>query len=302
MTDERTSTALRRAVLAVTLLDQGALAELETRERAVVRPRTLDGSPLEIPWDELVAAAGDPSGRLSDTLVQRRLARWLRLRIALDEMLHAAGDEAPQVRQRIVSRVRPRALPHDHPLHPGEAWTRRTVLGGALDVGLALRGFDDDGRPDPDEVGLLPAGVLDALGLDVGLASARADCYLADMAALAGERLHRDPTAVLRPLGDADVLTLLASGTFRTALVGGQGMRSAAIPMRTRGWLDLGRIDPAFAAAASQLTEPDDRGFPRPVLVTADEVTLVRAGGDPVRQSLADPAPAEQGRPARRGA
>ena len=91
MTHERTSTALRRAVLAVTLLDQGSLAELETRERGVVRPRTLDGSLLEITWDELVAAAGDPSGRLPDALVQRRLARWLRLRIALDQMLHAAG-------------------------------------------------------------------------------------------------------------------------------------------------------------------------------------------------------------------
>ena len=58
------------------------------------------------------------------------------------------------------------------------------------------------------------------------------------------DRLRRDPTAVLRPLGDADVLTLLASQEFRGALVDGQGMRSAAIPSRNRGWLDLGRLDP----------------------------------------------------------
>jgi hypothetical protein len=151
-------------------------------------------------------------------------------------------------------------------------------------------------------VGLLPAGVLVAAQVDLGLATSKADRYLADMANLAGERLQRDPTAVLRPLGDADVLTLLASRAFRAALVDGQGMRSAAIPMRTRGWLDLGRIDPAFAVSAALLTEPDERGFARPVLVTIDEVAMVRAGGDPVRQSLADPAPAEPLRPASRGA
>ena len=306
MTADRTSTALRRAVLAVTLTDHGPLAELETREPGVVRSRTLDGSLLQIGWGELVLAAGDPAGELPDPFVHRRLGRWLRLRIALDEMLHAgcstSAEAADEVRARIVSRVRPRALPVGHPLHPGTSWTRRTVLGGALDAGLALRGYDDDGRVEAEAVGLLPAGVLVAAGVDLGLAAARADSYLADMAALAGERLRRDPTAVLRPLGDADVLTLLASASFRTALVGGQGMRSAAIPIRTRGWLDLGRIDPAFAVAAWELTEPDERGFPRPILVTADEVTLVRAGGDPVRQSLADPAPQEPRRPASRGA
>ncbi|MDA8434937.1 MAG: hypothetical protein M0Z98_03000 [Actinomycetales bacterium] len=306
MSDERVSTALRRAVLAVTLLDRGPLADLEARDAGAVHTRPLDGSTLTIGWGELVLAAGDPAQAVPDTTVQRRIARWLRLRVALDEMLHAGAVVAPEaveeVRLRILSRVRPRALPAEHALHPGTCWPQRTVLGGALDVGLALRGFDDDGHADPEAVGLLPASVLVAAQVDLGLATARADRYLQDMATLAGDRLRRDPTAVLRPLGDADVLTLLASREFRTALVDGQGMRSAAIPMRTRGWLDLGRLDPAFALSASMLTEPDERGFPRPVLVTVDEVSLVRAGGDPVRQSLADPAPAEPRRPASRGA
>ena len=306
MDQTRASTALRRSVLAVTLLDHGTLADLETREQGAVHVRALDSSHLVVGWGELVLAAGDPGGTLPDSVVQRRLARWLRLRVALDTMLHAADATSPEavaeVRGRLLSRMRPRALPREHALHPGAAWTRRTVLGGALDVGLAIRGYDDDGHPSPDEVGLLPAGVLVAAQVDLGLATSKADRYLADMANLAGERLQRDPTAVLRPLGDADVLTLLASRTFRSALVDGQGMRSAAIPVRTRGWLDLGRLDPAFAVSASLLTEPDDRGFARPVLVTIDEVAMVRAGGDPVGQSLADPAPAEPRRPVSRGA
>jgi hypothetical protein len=300
------SPALRRAVLAVTLVDRGPLGELETRDSGAVHRRASDGSLLTIGWGELVLAAGEPSGAVPDGTLQRRVARWLRLRIALDEMLHAGEVVAPEaveeVRLRILSWVRPRALPVDHPLHPGPSWPQRSVLGDALHVGLALRGFDDDGHRAAEEVGLLPAGVLIAAQVDLGLACLRAERYLEDMASLAAERLRRDPSAVLRPLGDADVLTLLASRTFRTALVDGQGMRSAAIPMRSRGWLDLGRLDPAFAVSASMLTDPDDRGFPRPVLVTVDEVSLVRAGGDAVRQSLADPAPAEPRRPASRGA
>lgn len=290
----------------MTLLDRGPLAELETRDEGLVLCRRLDATPLTIAWGELVLAAGDPRGELPDPVVQRRLARWLRLRVALDESLHAASLRGPEAedeaRARIVSRVRPRALPAGHPLHPGAAWTRRTVLGGALDAGLALRGYDDDGHPAPDAVGLLPAALLVAARVPLSAAAAAADRYLADMAGLAAERLRRDPTAVLRPLGDADVITLLASRAFRVALVDGQGMRSAAIPMRTRGWLDLGRLDPAFAVSASLLTEPDERGFVRPVLVTADEVSLVRPGGDPVRQSLADPAPPERHAPVSRGA
>jgi hypothetical protein len=173
-------------------------------------------------------------------------------------------------------------------------------MGGALDVGLALRGVDDDGHPDYEAVGVLPAGVLIAAGIDVSEATARAERHLTDMATLASERVRRDTTSVLRPLGDADVLTLLASRELRAALVDGHGMRTAAVPVRNRGWLDLGRIDPAFALTAAELTEPDERGFSRPVLVTKDEVALIKDGGDPIAQSLSDPSPEELGHPPRR--
>ena len=59
--------------------------------------------------------------------------------------------------------------------------------------------------------------------------------------------------------------------------------------MRQRGWLDLGRIDPAFAAAAALATEPEERGFDCAVLVTAEEVVLVRTGGQAAAHALQDP-------------
>jgi hypothetical protein len=95
-------------------------------------------------------------------------------------------------------------------------------------------------------------------------------------------------------MGDCDVVTLLGSWTFRAALTGGDagGMRPLVVPMRTRGWVDLRRIDPAFGPAAAAATEAVDRGFPRPLLVTADEVSMVRSGGAPT-VALVDPAPAE---------
>ena len=285
----------------MTLYDEAALGELEVRDSGVLHPAHDGLDDLTVQWGELLLASGDPSGTLATADVQRRVARWLRLRIALHLHVSDLAADGPQAgRARVLSRVRPRALPVDHVLHPGPSWPRTSVLGGALDTGLGLRGVDDDGRHDADAVGLLPAGVLVAARVDVAAAHARADRYLDDMATLAADRLRRDPTAVLRPLGDADVLTLLASREFRLALVDGMGMRSAAIPSRTRGWLDLGRLDPAFALSAALLTDADERGFARPVLVTADEVTMARAGGDAVRQSLADPAPREPAQPVSR--
>jgi hypothetical protein len=60
--------------------------------------------------------------------------------------------------------------------------------------------------------------------------------------------------------------------------------------MRTRGWLDLTRIDPAFALAAAAATDPEERGFPRGLLVTREEVVLVAPGGRPQEIVLRDPA------------
>jgi len=291
--------ALRRAVLSLTLTEDGAVGDLQTRTDGVVHTGVA-GDEMLVRWPELfLAVAHDGPGELTAAETARRVGRWLRLRIALHDLMALPGTPE-EARARVLAKVRLRALPEDHPVHPGPSWPRRAVLGGALDVGLALRGVDDDGRPDYEAVGVLPAGVLIAAGVEVAEATVRAERHLSDMAVLASERVRRDTTSVLRPLGDADVLTLLASTELRSALVDGHGMRTAAVPVRNRGWLDLGRIDPAFAISAAEITEPDERGFTRPVLVTKDEVALIRSGGDPVAQSLSDPSPEELGHPPRR--
>lgn len=291
--------ALRRAVLSLTLTEDGAVGDLQTRTDGVVHTGVA-GDEMLVRWPELfLAVAHDGPGELTAAETARRVGRWLRLRIALHDLMALPGTPE-EARARVLAKVRLRALPEDHPVHPGPSWPRRAVLGGALDVGLALRGVDDDGRPDYEAVGVLPAGVLIAAGVEVSEATVRAERHLSDMAVLASERVRRDTTSVLRPLGDADVLTLLASTELRSALVDGHGMRTAAVPVRNRGWLDLGRIDPAFAISAAEITEPDERGFTRPVLVTRDEVALIRSGGDPVAQSLSDPSPEELGHPPRR--
>jgi hypothetical protein len=185
--------------------------------------------------------------------------------------------------------ARPVGLPVDHPLHPGLDWVRHRVLGDVLDLGFGFVGVGSD----PDEVVVVPQGALDAARIDPLPWWPVARDYLERMGALAAQRLAANP--VLRPIGDCDVVTLLGSRALRAALCesDGTGMRAAAVPMRRRGWLDLTRIDPAFTAAAAAATSAGERGFVRPLLLTADEVTMAPEGGRPaeivLRDKAADP-------------
>jgi len=267
---------LRRALLAVAVLDD---VDLRPDDRALVLlpPR---GAEVHVPWSTAAAVLGDldPSG--ADARV--RLRSWLRTRATVA----ALGAGAPAV---LDAGVRALALPPGSALHPGPAWVRRRVMGGALDVGLGLVGVV---REETGTVPLWPdaAAALDGL-LDVDAAAARAEERLEAMGALAVEHLSREvrwlqrgqlpgrpSAAVLRPLGGCDVPTLLASARLREHLSSedGTGMRALAVPTRSRGWYDLSRVDPVFVAAAWTATEPDQRGLPRPLLVTADEVALAR--------------------------
>ena len=265
-----TSLQLRQAVLAVSVLSD---VDLEPADDGV----TLPGSPaVWISWGEcLRALAGfEPSGSAGRT----RLTGWLRAR----RWCADAGPEA------LAASLRPVGLPLEHVLHPGLDWVRERVLGDALDLGLGALGLDP---AEPESVVLVPTTALDAAGLDAELAWIGARQRLESMGALAAERSQRDSKGILRPYGDCDVVTLLGARSLRSALAeAAGGMAGAVVPMRRRGWTRLSLIDPAFGPAAAAATEAAERGFDRPLLITAEEVTVVGEGGRPQVIVLRDPA------------
>jgi hypothetical protein len=232
-----------------------------------------------VPWRAVRLALGPLDA--TDPAARAALARWL---LALRSVAWRSPDD-------LGARARPVGLPHGHVLHPGDSWVRERVPGGALDLGFGFLGVGAD----PDRVDILPAGVLEAVigdpgSLEVWWKTARS--YLEEMGSLAADRYRRRPTEPLRPMGDCDVVTLLGATAFRRALCGRErtGLCAAAVPNRTRGWIDLSRTDPAFALVAASLAEATERGFPRPLLLTREEVTMAREGGDPVLQSLREQA------------
>jgi hypothetical protein len=278
----RTVTDLRRDALAVSVLHD---LDLSPGDDGIV----LDGVPdVPISWAECERAL---DGARAETATARlRLAHWLLARRTLADLVPLAeGSDGPVelAESGMLDRIRPLAFPVGHPCHPGPRWAVKSVLGDALELGFGLRGADS-ARPDvvlPVTPDLLAAGSLG----DTGCWSA-ATGYLDAMAAIAASRWRRDPSQPLRPVGDCDVVTLLASPVLRTALAGARGgMCTCVVPMRTRGWTELRRVDPAYAVAAVGATSDEQRGFDRPLLVTVDEVGLAADGGRPAEIALRDP-------------
>ncbi len=254
-----THVELRRGVLAVSVLHD---VDIEPAKLGI----TLPGSPtVWVPWGECrrALAGHDPEQATG----RARLTAWLLARRWAADLGAAAVQE----------RLRPVGLPIDHMLHPGLDWVRNRILGDALDLGLGAVDLDPN---DPDRVVVLPVPVIDNLGLDAGVEWDRMALMLEDLGSLAAERVRADAKGQLRPLGDCDVVTLLGSRALRAGLAADAGgMGAAVVPMRRRGWTKLALIDPAFGPAAAAATTGEDRGFPRPLLVTADELTLVPEGG-----------------------
>jgi len=256
---------LRRCALAVAVLHD---VDILPATDGVVLP----GPPeVHVRWAECRRAL---SGTPADSDAGRaRLARWLLLRRAL-------ADHPLELLQR---NARPWGSPVDSPLHPGMDWVRRRVLGDALDLGFAFVGLD---RANPERPVPVPARLLASAKVDPTPWWTEAVVYLERMGEMALDRLKRsNPRTPLRPMGDCDVVTLLGSMTLRAGIAtpAAHGMRTVAVPMRNRGWLDLSRIDPAFSQAAARLTDITERGFARPLLVTREEVVQVRPGGDVTR-------------------
>lgn len=285
---------LRRAVLAVSVLDD---IDLTPRARGVVveGPDGADG--VRLSW-RVVAAAHGP-GPVGSPVGHRRLSVCLRLH-------RLVADLGPDAANVLRQSARALALPRDHAVHPGARWVRERPMGGALHLGAGVVGL----LGDTDEVLPLPPSVASSAGLDLGAWWPHLVSHADGMGHLAVNRLRRDhhrrgtlrgaaatdTQAVLRPVGGVDVPTLLTTSSVRRYLAtsDGSGMRAMAAPMRSRGWYDLARIDPAFVAAAWAATDEWERGLRRPVLVTADEIVLAPAGGNTVVPVLSDPASASQ--------
>jgi hypothetical protein len=281
--------ALRRGVLAVSVLDDIDLVPTDDGIQLDLdhgRGSNLDpdlGADGALAWDELAAAVGgvDPESEAG----RARLRDWLRLRLLFAELGSVAAWRAE------LAAV-PVGLPSDHPLHPGADWVREEVLGGVIDLGIGIRGLVGD---DPDYVALLPARLASELGLDTSSWWTALRARLEEMGGLTVARLRRDGGDLITPMGGCDVVTLMGAHSLRTYLAetDGTGMRGVAVPMRSRGWFDLARIDPAFVSAAAAATDEVDRGFWRPLLVTRDEVNIASPGGDVRTIVLRDPAAAE---------
>ncbi len=269
--------ALRRCLLAVCVIDD---IDLLPSDDGALLPGLVAGLPaVEVSLGDCETAirGADPDSPLA----RQRLSRWLWAKRAVAER---SLDE-------LAERARPVALPVGHSLHSGRGWVRQRVLGGCLEVGLGFVGLDAQA---PDDVVVVPHGVLESSGIDAAAWWRGAVEYLENMGALATKRWRRQRTSALRPMGDCDVVTLLASVVFRGALCADAGgMRVVAVPMRHRGWIDLSRIDPAFARAAAAITDEEDRGFARPVLLTVDELVLAGDGAAPAEIVLRDPAVAD---------
>ena len=237
---------------------------------------TLLGRPeVRVTWPECRTAVADAPPE--SAAGRRRIAHWLQVRRWLADL--------PVT--ELISRARPYGIAADSPVHPGAAWVRRRVLGGTLDVGIGFLGLNPNA---PDAIQPVAPEPLRRAGIEADPWWPSVSVYLERMGDAAADRLRRDPTAPLRPMGDCDVVTLLASRSMRAAIAQSAdgGMQSVAVPIRARGWIDLRRIDPAFAASAARLTRDEDRGFARPLLVTRDEVLLGRDGTGTVRAALDD--------------
>lgn len=269
---EPTTAAVRLGVLGVSVLFDLDLLPLPDGSVELTGPPS-----SVVSWDDLVRSlrGADPESQQG----RERLAEWLLARRWLADV--ATAD--------LVERVRPVGMPAGSPLHPGRGWARARVHGGVLDLGVGFLGLRP-GRPD-DVVVVAPA-VLAGAGVDPAPSWSGALDYLEEMGQRAAERWQRNPGEAIRPMGDCDVVTLLASRRFRGQLAAAHGgLCQAAVPMRTRGWLDLRRIDPAFALAAAAATDESARGFERVVLLTRDEVFLARDGARAAGElALRDPA------------
>ncbi len=278
--------ALRQCVFAVAVLYD---LDLEPGADGV----TLVGRvPVTVSWPEVEAALGWHAPHSSRG--QQQVAELVGLR-----RLARAGP--PELVQAAVTVL---GWPADAPDHPGPEWPLLRVAGGALHLGPAVIGLgglplsrrppDSDGHvAAPASAAPVSAEALEAAGVPLQQRWLELLAELEVAGELAATRIcRRARAASLTDTGRFDVVTLLGSRTLREALAReAGGMAPLVVPMRNRGWVASSALDPAFGPAAFFITDPLNRGFARPLLVTADEVQQVAEGGQAARH-LFDRGPA----------
>ena len=163
---------------------------------------------------------------------------------------------------------------------PAPAKAKEETLVAQLEELLALRGKGDTQAADA----LLARLRQDYPQLDI-------EAELERLGTLAAERDRRQTRRAIVPFGGADVVTLLGSASLRRELVAteGGGMVALIVPLRARGWRATYASDPAYGPALASAMPDLERGFDRPLLVTAEEICEVRAGGDPMRLLREEP-------------
>jgi hypothetical protein len=294
---DRSHLVVRRCLLAVTVLhdiDLDWQLPADDLSDPAFPDLTVDGEPpVTVPAARLRSLLDGRDLEQPDTIAF--LARWLLLRRALESTPAAMVVEA----LRVVG------LPVGHAQHPGPAWVRVRIPGASLDLGLGLLPDVAPGTvpseltDDTDLLGgtgpvpavaaaspvPLPDGLLEEIGIDAATVWPTAIARLEELGGLAAARRRRRPRDPLRPMAEADVVTLLGSRRFRFELAAetSTGLAGLVVPMLSRGWVSTAAIDPAFGPAAAAATPEQTRGFPRPVLVTEYEVVQVPDGGHPLR-------------------
>ena len=256
--------ALRRLALAVAVLYD---VDLLPQDDGVIL--TGDGdthADIHVSWTTLGAVVDQADRSCAEAPSERvrleALAAWLIARRAL----------AGHTRQLVAL-----GIPADHDGHPGPAWVREVIPGDALCLGFGY-GAEGAGRLP------VPAGVLEHMAIDIPDAWQHVRAELERLGTLAAERERRQTRRAIKPFGSADVVTLLGSASLRRELVAseGDGMIALIVPLRTRGWRATYVSDPAYGPALAAAMPEVERGFDRPLLVTAEEISEVRAGGDPM--------------------
>jgi hypothetical protein len=271
----RMTAELRRTVLAAAVVDDlpvtvDPAAGDAPDAPAVVVTDPESGRSTRLTWEDMAAAVGAWRTEPTHPVTRGRVSA-----LVSAALLTAAGGPGA-----LAAAVRAHVEVAGSPRSCGAGWALDGLGDGPLAVGWGVVTPSVGPLTWPLPAAPTLVAALRAGGPDLAEAVREVDRL---GAALAG-RLERDRREgrdlVLRPMGAADVPTLLLSPTLRRWIAGrdGTGLGTLAVPTRHRGWTDIRRIDPPYVAAAHAATDAVDAACPVPLLVTADEVLGPRTG------------------------